>query len=100
MKQPRLIARDRLSAAAIGLAMLCGGVPGGAEPFKYEAMEQLSAEPVPTPVTDKPQRAADAPANIEIITQDDIRRSGATSIPEVLQFVTGLDVRRTGFAST
>ena len=36
----------------------------------------------------------DAPANIEIITQDDIRRSGATSIPDVLQFVPGVDVRQ------
>ncbi|MGE4049035.1 MAG: TonB-dependent receptor plug domain-containing protein [Acetobacteraceae bacterium] len=50
-------------------------------------------------MTGKPQRATDAPANIEIITQDDIRRSGATSIPEVLQFVTGVDVRRNGLAN-
>ena len=35
---------------------------------------------------------------MEIITQDDIRRSGATSIPDVLQFVTGVDVRHYGIA--
>ena len=53
-------------------------------------------EPVTTSATGKPQRASDAPANMEIITQDDIRRSGATTIPDVLQFVTGVDVRRYG----
>jgi outer membrane receptor for ferrienterochelin and colicins len=99
MKQPRLIARDRLSAAAIGLAMLCGGVPAVAQSVDYEAMEQLFGEPVTTSVTGKPQRAADAPANIEIITQDDIRRSGATSIPDVLAFVTGVDVRTYGIGA-
>ena len=36
---------------------------------------------------------------MEIITQDEIRRSGATSIPDVLQFVQGVDVRRNGLAS-
>jgi outer membrane receptor for ferrienterochelin and colicins len=96
MKQPRLIARERLSAGAIGLAMLCGGVPAVAQSVDYEAMEQLFGEPVTTSVTGKPQRATDAPANIEIITQDDIRRSGATTIPDVLRFVTGLDVRDNG----
>ena len=62
------------------------------------ALEQLFGEPVTTSVTGKPQRAADAPANIEIITQDDIRRSGATTIPDVLRFVAGVDVRHYGLA--
>nr|WP_294529639.1 TonB-dependent receptor [uncultured Rhodopila sp.] len=67
-----------------------------AQSVNYGAMEQMFGEPVTTSVTGKPQRATDAPANIEIITQDDIRRSGATTIPEVLQFVTGVDVRFNG----
>jgi iron complex outermembrane receptor protein len=67
-----------------------------AQSIDYNAMEQLFGEPVTTSVTGKPQRATDAPANIEIITQDDIRRSGATTIPEVLQFVTGVNVRFNG----
>jgi iron complex outermembrane receptor protein len=70
-----------------------------AQSVDYGALEQLFGEPVTTSVTGKPQRATDAHANIEIVTQDDIRRSGATSIPDVLQFVTGVDVRRNGFAS-
>lgn len=66
-----------------------------AQSIDYGASEQLFGEPVTQSVTGKPQRATDAPANIEIITQDDIRRSGATSIPEVLQYVPGVDVRWT-----
>jgi outer membrane receptor for ferrienterochelin and colicins len=70
----------------------------GAQEIDAGALEQLFGEPVTTSATGKPQRASDVPANIEIISQDDIRRSGATSIPDVLQFVTGVDVRRYGFA--
>ena len=70
-----------------------------AQSIDYSALEQLFDEAVTTSVTGEPQRASDAPAKIEIITQDAIRRSGATSIPDVLQFVSGIDVRRHGLAS-
>jgi outer membrane receptor for ferrienterochelin and colicins len=47
-------------------------------------------EPVTTSATGKPQKVSEVPANMEIITQDDIRRYGADNIPEILQFVTGI----------
>jgi iron complex outermembrane receptor protein len=84
---------------AIGAYVVLGAPNALAQPVDYGALEQLFGEPVTTSVTGKPQRVTDAPANIEIITQDDIRRSGATSIPQVLQFVTGVDVRQDGIAS-
>jgi iron complex outermembrane receptor protein len=87
----------RLALAAGVLAVAAGG-RAAAQSIDYGALEQLFGEPVTLSVTGKPQRATDAPANIDIITQDDIRRSGATDIPGVLQFVTGLDVRRSGLA--
>jgi outer membrane receptor for ferrienterochelin and colicins len=77
--------------------VLCGGTVV-AQSVDYGALEATFGEPVTTSVTGKPQRATDAPANIEIITQDDIRRSGAIDIPGVLRFVTGLDVRQDGLA--
>jgi iron complex outermembrane receptor protein len=40
------------------------------------------------------QRLADAAAAIFVITQEDIRRSGVTSIPEVLRLVPGVQVTR------
>ena len=81
------------------LAMPRISPPAHAQSVDYGALEQLFGEPVTTSVTGKPQRAADAPANVEIITQDDIRRSGATTIPDVLRFVTGVDVREYGLAN-
>jgi outer membrane receptor for ferrienterochelin and colicins len=86
-------------AAAAILLLLSGVAQSRAQSVDYQAMEQLFGEPVTTSVTGKPQRAADAPANIEIITQDDIRRSGATTIPDVLAFVTGVDVRTYGLGA-
>jgi outer membrane receptor for ferrienterochelin and colicins len=60
------------------------------------ALEQVFGEPVTSSATGRPQLVSEAPANMDIITQDDIRRSGATSIPDILQFLPGLDVRRYG----
>ena len=86
-------------AGLLATIVILGGGSAVAQPVDYGALEQLFGEPVTTSVTGKPQRAADAPANIEIITQDDIRRSGATNIPDVLRFVAGVDVRENGLAA-
>jgi iron complex outermembrane recepter protein len=47
-----------------------------------------------TSVSKKEEKLTDAPAAIYVLTQDDIRRSGVTSIPEVLRQVPGLSVGR------
>jgi iron complex outermembrane receptor protein len=47
-----------------------------------------------TSVSKKEQRLSAAPAAVYVITQEDIRRSGATSIPEALRMVPGLQVAR------
>ncbi len=47
-----------------------------------------------TSVTKHTQKVADAAAAIFVITQEDIRRSGAASIPEALRLVPGLEVAR------
>ena len=93
---------SRMALALPGLLaaiVMLGGGGAVAQSVDYGALEQLFGEPVTMSVTGKPQRAADAPANIEIITQDDIRRSGATTIPDVLRFVAGVDVREDGLGS-
>ena len=89
----------RLLPWAFAMSLLTCIVHARAQSVDYQGLEQLFGEPVTTSVTGKPQRAADAPANIEIITQDDIRRSGATTIPDVLRFVTGVDVRTYGLGA-
>src|ERR1700737_3957465 len=47
-----------------------------------------------TSVSKRTQKLADAAAAIFVITQKDIRRAGATSIPEALRMVPGLQVAR------
>ena len=49
-----------------------------------------------TSVSKKAEKANEAAAAIYVITQDDIRRSGLTSIPELLRMVPGLTVAQAG----
>ena len=57
------------------------------------SMEDLMNMQV-TSVSKRSQKLADAAAAVFVITQDDIRRSGATSIPEALRMVPGIQVAR------
>jgi len=57
------------------------------------SVEQLMNEPV-TSVSKKEEKLTDAAAAIFVISGDDIRRQGITSIPEALRLVPGLDVAR------
>ncbi len=45
-------------------------------------------------VSKKKQKLGESAAAVYILTQDDIRRSGATSIPELLRLVPGVEVAR------
>ena len=64
-----------------------------AQSLNYGAAQAIFGEPVTTSVTGSPQRASDVPADIEIVTADDIRRSGAYDIPGVLlRHLVGIDV--------
>jgi iron complex outermembrane receptor protein len=47
-----------------------------------------------TTVSKRPEQLSQAPAAIYVITQEDIRRSGATSIPEALRLAPGVQVDR------
>ena len=62
------------------------------------ALAELSLEELMdvevTSASRKPQRAGDVAAAVFVITQDDIRRSGATSVREVLRMAPGVEVAR------
>ena len=62
------------------------------------SLEELGRIEV-TSVSRRPQRLAEAAASIYVITADDIRRSGVTSLPEALRLAPNLEVARVG-AST
>lgn len=55
------------------------------------SLEQLMDIKI-TSVAKKPQRVSQSAAAVHVITSEDIRRSGATSIPELLRNVPGLNV--------
>src|ERR1700742_359181 len=59
------------------------------------SLEQLMDEPV-TSVSKKETRIGDSPTAITVITQDDLRRMGITTLPEALRLAPGVDVARVG----
>src|SRR6266542_4715282 len=61
--------------------------------LKQMSLEQVGSIKVTT-AAKEPVKVARNPAAIYVITQEDIRRSGATSIPELLRLVPGVEVAR------
>ena len=57
------------------------------------SLEQLGQIEVTT-ASKRPVKVSQTPAAIYVVTQEDIRRSGATSIPEALRLVPGVEVAR------
>ncbi len=80
-----------LSLIAIGSAHAAKPAADASDDLADLSLEELGNLPVST-VSKTTQRANDAAAAVFVITQDDIRRSGATSIPEALRLVPGLQV--------
>jgi len=87
----RSIYRWPLPAFAAAVVLI-GSNNARADLIDYGSLESMFGEPVTTSVTGSPQRASDVPASMVIVTQDDIRRSGARDIPGVLSHVPGLSV--------
>lgn len=92
-----LLSPSILLSSALTAVMLSGVTsPAFANPT--EDLTELSLEALMdikvTSVSRKPQKLANAAAAAFVISQEDIRRSGATSIPELLRMVPGLQVAR------
>lgn len=80
----------------IGIGLLLS-LPAAAQ-VQVAKLEDLSLEELAnlrvTSAALRPERYADAPASIYVITSEDIRRSGATSLPEALRLAPNLEVAR------
>jgi iron complex outermembrane receptor protein len=78
------------------LAVAAPAAAGAQAPDRTESLLSLSLEQLMnievTSVGKKSQPLSSAAAAIYVITQEDIRRSGASTIPELLRMVPGLDV--------
>jgi iron complex outermembrane receptor protein len=93
-----------LRRAAIGALLLsivagvCLASASDTEPLLPADLTELSLEDLMdieiTSVAKKAQKLSEAAAAVFVITQEDIRRSGATSIPEALRMAPGLEVAR------
>src|SRR5215475_3149936 len=89
-------ALSRTALAAVLLLPFCVDVAEAALPpvdLTSLSLEDLMNVQV-TSVSRRPQSLAETAAAVFVITQDDIRRSGVTSIPEALRMVPGVEVAR------
>lgn len=80
-----------------GLAAFAGRAAGQAEaPPSPSALKKLSVDELMdievTSVSKRPEKLSETASAIQVITGDDIRRSGATSIPEALRLASNLEV--------
>jgi iron complex outermembrane recepter protein len=92
-----------ICVAAVLLTACLSGIPSGAyaadsqdqtdQSLKHLSLSELGNIEVTT-VTKEPEEVWKTPAAIFVITQQDIQRSGATSIPEALRLAPGVEVAR------
>ncbi|MGB2590412.1 MAG: TonB-dependent receptor [Candidatus Acidiferrum sp.] len=74
-------------------AQATDGSQPASDNLKQLSLEQLGNVEVTT-ASKEPEKIWQTPAAVYVLTQEDIRRSGATSIPEVLRLVPGVEVAR------
>src|SRR5580765_773260 len=79
------------------LAALAIGTPASAanevDPFSLSPEQLFDATVMSVSKTD--EKVGNSPAAVYVLTNEDIMRSGATSIPEALRLVPGVQVART-----
>jgi iron complex outermembrane receptor protein len=86
---------SRLTLAALVLGLFqAGAATAGQEPsLKRLSIEELSRIDVTTAMKHA-EPVSDAAAAVQVITGDDIRRAGITTLPEALRLATGMHVAR------
>jgi iron complex outermembrane receptor protein len=96
--------RWQLKVTTVVVAAVCmwlgvsSAMAENTEPLSPEDLSRMSLEDLAnievSSVLKKPERLSDAAAAIYVITHEDIRRSGYTSIPEILRLAPNLQVSR------
>jgi iron complex outermembrane receptor protein len=80
--------------------MWCGVASASAQPPATQDLKRMSLQEIldipVTTVSRVPEPASSVAAAVFVLTRDDVRRSGATSIPELLRLVPGVQVARLG----
>ena len=89
---PRPLRHALLAGLACAVVAARGAAAEGVDLTRLSLDELLNVDI--TTVFKKPSRAFDTPAAVHVITNEDIRRSGVTSIAEALRLAPGLHVAR------
>ena len=99
MVQGRTFARIRTPLLWLECALLLHSGMAAAGPVSPRTLAELSLEELSnieiTSVSKRAERLSDAAASVFVITADDIRHSGARSLPEVLRLAPNLHVAQT-----
>ncbi len=97
-KARRIRRANRILAAALAVVFVSANVWADTSSQDGSDIVTMSVEDLMnmqiTSVSKRSQKVGDAAAAVFVITQDDIQRSGARSIPEALRMVPGLEVAR------
>lgn len=87
---------NRVKAGFLASVVLgCSAAQGGEAPLVDLTLEELARLDVAT-VSRKAQKLSDTPAAVTVLSSEEIRRSGARSIPEALREVPGVTVSQIG----
>ena len=89
-----------LAGVSATFALSMAATAAHAQSIDYGSMEQLFNEPVTTSATGSPQRSTEVPVAMDIISAEDIKRSGAVDLPTILSRVAGLDVLNWGVGAS
>jgi iron complex outermembrane recepter protein len=87
-----------IAFTALGLILLAGVTFGQTpqtvqSPSDLKTLSLVDLQKIEvTSVSKRPEQLSQTASAIQVITQDDIRRSGATSLPEALRLASNLDV--------
>src|SRR4051812_17477031 len=90
--------REQWKCAIAAIAVYIAFPTGAAAQTTADALADLGVADLMnvevTSVSRRVQKLSDTAAAVFVISQDDIRRSGATTIPELLRMVPGFQVAR------
>src|SRR5882762_7199378 len=97
-RRPAFVKRVMSLVLLAGLFPVCWAGANEASETAEGRLTQVSLEQLGeievTTASKRPVKVSRTPAAIYVVTQEDIRRSGATSIPEALRLVPGVEVAR------
>jgi outer membrane receptor for ferrienterochelin and colicins len=96
---PDSSASNLLSALAGALIVWAVAAPAVGQILDYADFESMFGEPVTMSATGKPERISDTPVTMDVLTADDIKRSGARDLASLLRLLPGISGYR-GFNGT